>query len=145
MDNPITVQTIVNSPLETVWECWTGLDHINGWAFATNDWQAEAIKNDLQPGGRFKTIMSAKDGSAGFTFTGHYTTVKPNELLEYILDDGRHVKAAFTDTTEGVQIIQSFEPESLNPLEMQRAGWQAFLDNFRKYTEDVAKQNQTGV
>lgn len=131
----ITIQTLVNAPLSKVWDSWTKPEHITHWAFASEDWEAPAAENDVRIGGRFKTVMSAKDKSAGFDFTGTYTAVKEHELLEYNLDDSRHVKVEFIQTPEGVKIIESFEAESTNPEEMQRAGWQAFLDNFKKYTE----------
>ncbi len=131
----ITIQTLVNAPLSKVWDSWTKPEHIVNWAFASDDWEAPAAENDVRIGGHFKTVMSAKDKSAGFDFTGTYTAVKEHELLEYDLDDGRHVKVEFIQTPEGVKIIESFEAESTNPEELQRAGWQAFLDNFKKYTE----------
>lgn len=133
--NAITVQTTVNAPLAKVWERWTGPEHIVNWAFASDDWEAPSAENDVREGGRFKTVMAAKDKSAGFDFTGTYTVVREPELLEYDIDDGRHVKVEFNETPQGVQVVQSFDPESENPAEMQRAGWQAFLDNFKKYAE----------
>lgn len=139
MRNRIAVQTIVNAPIEQVWDCWNGLDHISGWAFASGDWQAKPIKNDMRVGGTFLTKMSAKDNSASFDFSGVYTAVTTNKLVEFDLDDKRHVKVEFNQTPEGVLVIETFDPESENPEEMQRSGWQAFLDNFKKYTESTAR------
>lgn len=133
---PITIQVVVNAPISSVWECWTVPENINGWAFASDDWEAHAEENDLRPGGKFKTVMGAKDKSAGFDFTGTYTAVKEPELIEYDLDDGRHVKIVFEELPEGVKITQTFDPESVNTLDKQRSGWQAFLDNFKKFTEN---------
>jgi len=133
----ITVQTIVNAPIEKVWEFWNKPEHITGWAFASDDWEAKAPKNDLRVGGKFKTTMAAKDKSASFDFTGAYTVVKQNELLKYDISDGRHVKVKFEDTPNGVKVTETFDPENENPLEVQRSGWQAILDNFKKYTENI--------
>jgi len=105
------------------------------WAFASDDWEAPAAENDLRVGGRFKTTMAAKNKSTSFDFTGVYTNVTENELIEYDLDDGRHVKVAFTELPNGVEITEAFEPENEFPKDMQRSGWQAILDNFKKYTE----------
>jgi len=135
MKNAITVQTVVNAPMAKVWECWNKPEHITGWAFASDDWEAPAAENDLRVGGKFKTVMSAKDKSSSFDFTGTYTAVRENKLIEYDLDDGRHVKVEFTETPEGVRVTETFEPENENPEEMQRSGWQAILDNFKKYVE----------
>ena len=132
---PITVQTTVNAPLEKVWQYWTQPEHITGWSFASDDWEALDPENDLRVGGQFKTTLSAKDKSFGFDFAGVYTAVNENELIEYDLGDGRHVRIEFTQLPDGVQVIETFDPESQNPIEMQRDGWQAFLDNFKKYTE----------
>ena len=134
---PITVETIVNAPMEKVWECWNEPKHIGGWAFASDDWEAEGLENDLKVGGKFKTRMGAKDKSASFDFTGTYSAVKENELIEYNMDDGRHVKIEFKTIPEGVQITETFDPENENSEEKQRSGWQAILDNFKLYTEKV--------
>lgn len=142
----ITVKTIVNSPLEKVWECWTKPEHITRWTFASDDWEAPSAENDVRVGGTFKTRMAAKDKSAAFDFGGTYTAVKEHELLEYDMGDSRHVRVEFKQLPEGsptreataehsVEVTEIFDPENENPTEMQRAGWQAILDNFKKYTE----------
>jgi uncharacterized protein YndB with AHSA1/START domain len=131
----ITVQSVVKAPIEKVWEFWTKPEHVVHWAFASDDWEAPAAENDLRVGGKFKTTMAAKDKSTSFDFTGVYTNVKEHELIEYDIDDGRHVKVEFTELPEGVKITETFEPENENPEEMQRSGWQAILDNFKKHAE----------
>lgn len=131
----ITVQSVVKAPIEKVWEFWTKPEHVVHWAFASDDWEAPAAENDLRAGGRFKTTMAARDRSTSFDFTGTYTSVKEHELIEYDIDDGRHVKVEFTELPEGVKITETFEPENENPEEMQRSGWQAILDNFKKHAE----------
>jgi uncharacterized protein YndB with AHSA1/START domain len=139
MKNAITVQTLVNAPIEKVWECWNKPEHITGWAFASDDWEAQAAENDLRVGGKFKTTMAAKNKSAGFDFTGVYTSVKEHRLIEYDIEDGRRVKVEFAELPEGIKITETFEPENTFPVEMQRSGWQAILENFKKYTEDKMK------
>lgn len=134
--NPITVQTIVNAPVEKVWEFWNEPQHIVNWAFASEDWEAPAAQNDLQVGGKFVTTMAAKDRSVSFDFSGTYTTVDNQEKIEYTIDDGRKVSIKFETTPVGVQITETFDPENENSLELQRNGWQAILDNFKKYTEN---------
>ena len=131
----ITVETIVESPIEKTWEFWTEPEHIVNWAFASDDWEAPHAENDVRVGGKFKTVMAAKDKNSGFDFTGVYTSVKMHEHLEYEMDDGRHVKVEFTKIPQGVRVVETFEPEKTNPEEMQKSGWQAFLNNFKKYTE----------
>jgi len=132
---PITVQVLVNAPIEKVWTSWNEPQHIVGWAFASDDWEARAPENDLRTGGSFKTTMAAKDNSASFDFTGTYTNVKVNERIEYVMDDGRTVRVEFRETPTGVEITETFDPESENAEEVQRSGWQAILNNFKKYVE----------
>jgi uncharacterized protein YndB with AHSA1/START domain len=154
----ITVESIVKAPIQKVWDYWNNPEHIVHWAFASDDWEAPAAENDLRVGGKFRTVMAAKDKSAGFDFTGTYTQVKEHELIEYDMDDPpshpptsettegqskalegqgkRHVKVEFDNTPEGVKITTVFDPENENPEEMQRSGWQAILDNFKKHTEN---------
>lgn len=133
----ITVETIVKAPMSKVWECWNKPEHIINWAFASDDWEARDAENDVKVGGRFKTTMAAKDKSKSFDFTGVYTAVKKHELIEYDMDDGRHVKVTFTQLPEGVKVTEAFDPENENSEEVQRSGWQSILDNFKKYVEGI--------
>ena len=110
-------------------------EHIVEWAFASVDWEAPYAENDVRVGGRFKTVMAAKDKSTSFDFTGTYTATKVHELIEYSIDDGRKVKVEFSELPSAVMITESFEAEAINSEEMQRSGWQAILDNFVKYAE----------
>lgn len=131
----ITVETVVQAPIEKVWEYWTSPEHITKWAFASETWEAPHAENDVTIGGKFKTVMAAKDKSESFDFTGVYTDIKINKLIEYTMDDGRHAKVTFEEISGGVRIIESFEPEKINSEDMQRSGWQAILDNFKKHVE----------
>lgn len=133
--NKITVETTVKAPISKVWERWSKPEHITKWAFASDDWEAPAAENDLRKGGKFKTTMAAKDKSQSFDFGGTYTAVQEHKLIEYDMDDRRHVRTEFTEVPEGVKIVQTFDPEGENTEEMQRSGWQAMLENFKKYAE----------
>lgn len=139
--NAITVETIVAAPMSRVWEYWNSPSHIVHWAFASDDWEAPSAENDLRAGGKFKTRMQAKDKSAGFDFNGTYTRVDSQSLIEYDMErapneeKSRHVKVEFKEFPECVKIVETFDPEDENPEEMQRSGWQAILDNFKKYVE----------
>lgn len=135
--SPITIQSTINAPMSLVWDCWTKPEHITQWAFASDDWEAPAATNDVRKGGRFSTTMAAKDKSASFDFTGAYTEVQEHSLIEYDIDDGRHVKNTFEQTPDGVKIVTVFDPENVHSPEMQQAGWQAILDNFSKYVEGL--------
>lgn len=132
---PLTVQTTINAPLARVWEAWTQPQDIIKWAFASEDWEAPTAQNDVRVGGTFKTVMAAKDKSASFDFAGTYTAVTQHELIEYDMTDGRHVKITFAETPDGTHITETFDPEDENPADMQRAGWQSILDNFKAYVE----------
>lgn len=131
----ITVEATVNAPVEKVWEYWSNPQHITQWCNASNDWHAPRAENDLRTGGKFSTRMEAKDGSFGFDFGGQYDEVKTNELITYTMDDGRKVKINFTALGDTTEVVESFEAEDENPVEMQRGGWQSILDNFKNYTE----------
>ncbi len=136
-ENSIKISTIIQSDLSTVWKSWVEPKHIESWAAASDDWHASDVSNELKLGGRFKTHMAAKDGSAGFDFSGTYTSVEEKKVIEYNLDDGRKVSVRFSPKRNGVEVVQMFEPEQENSREMQQQGWQAILDNFKKYTEKL--------
>lgn len=131
----ITVQNTINASIDKVWEFWTQPEHIKNWSFASAEWHTPYAENDLRAGGKFKSTMAAKDGSMSFDFGGEYTLVENHKAIEYVLDDGRKVEITFTETPDGVEIIQSFDPETQNSEEMQQGGWNAILDNFKSYVE----------
>lgn len=135
--NAITVETTVNAPVEKVWKSWNEPQHITKWCFASDDWHAPQSENDLREGGKMKTTMAAKDGSMSFDFVGTYTKVEPLKRIDYTIADGRKVSISFTSSGGATRVIETFEPEGANPEDMQRAGWQAILDNFKKYTETI--------
>ncbi|WP_141504652.1 SRPBCC family protein [Paenibacillus luteus] len=131
----ITIETVVHAPVESVWDYWTEPKHITQWSFASDDWHTPFAENDLRVGGTFVTRMEAKDGSFGFDFGGVYDEVNLNESISYTIGDGRKVKIAFHRQDNNTHIIEYFEAEDSNEIEMQKAGWQAILDNFKKYAE----------
>jgi uncharacterized protein YndB with AHSA1/START domain len=131
----ITVETVINAPINSVWKKWTNPDDIVKWNNASDDWHTTRAENDLKVGGKFLSRMEAKDGSMGFDFSGTYNTIKPNEIIEYTADDNRKVKVHFFDGDDKTTIIEVFEAENENPIEMQKLGWQSILNNFKKYTE----------
>jgi len=131
----ITVEATVKAPIAKVWESWTAPEHITQWCHASDDWHAPYADNDAQTGGKFKTTMAAKDGSFSFDFEGVYSNVVQYSLIEYGLGDGRRVKIEFVGDGDTTKVTETFDPETQNPVEMQRGGWQAILDNFKKYTE----------
>jgi uncharacterized protein YndB with AHSA1/START domain len=133
--DPITVKATIKAPAEKVWEYWSEPEHIVRWAFASEDWEAPSVENDLRVGGKFKTVMAAKDKSNSFDFVGTYTKVEKNKVIEYAMDDGRHVKISFESNPLGVLVIETFDPENENSLELQKAGWQAIPNNFKEYAE----------
>lgn len=133
----ITVETVVNVPIEKAWKYFNTPEHITQWAFASDDWHAPYSENDLRKNGKFKTTMAAKDGSFSFDFEGVYTDVVPHQSFEYAMSDGRKVKVVFTAEGDKTRVTETFDPETENDIEMQRAGWQAILENFRKHSESL--------
>jgi uncharacterized protein YndB with AHSA1/START domain len=131
----ITVKAHVKAPVEKVWKYWNEPEHITRWCAASDDWHAPKAQNDLREGGNFTTTMAAKDGSMSFEFGGVYTRVQTNKLIEYGMSDGRKVSIVFVAKGSETEVIETFDPETTHPIEMQRAGWQAILDNFKKHTE----------
>jgi uncharacterized protein YndB with AHSA1/START domain len=131
----VTIKTTVKAPIDKVWKYWTQPEHITKWNTASEDWHSPRAVNDVRIGGLFNIRMEARDGSQGFDFGGTYDNIKPNKYIGYKMDDGRGVTVNFDSDGKETIIIESFDPESQNPVEMQRTGWQSILDNFKKYTE----------
>jgi len=131
----ITVKSSINAPVKKVWEYWTKPEHITQWNNASDDWHTPWAKNDLRVGGRFTARMEARDGSMGFEFGGTYDAIQSNEFISYTIDDGRKVEVTFTSQGDMTTVTENFEAEETNSIEMQQGGWQAIMDNFKKYTE----------
>lgn len=132
----ITVEATVNAPAEKVWAYWSEPQHITKWCQASDDWHAPYADNDLKVGGTFKTTMAAKDGSFSFDFGGVYTKVQDKKVIAYKMSDGREVKILFDANDGSTKITETFDAENTHSIEQQRSGWQAILDNFKKYTEN---------
>ncbi len=137
MKEQITVETTIEAPIEKIWMCWTEPTHIMRWNNASSDWHTPHATNDLRTGGTFSSRMEAKDGSAGFDFTGTYTDVVNHEHIRYVMEDGRVVDIAFSKDGNGYKVTETFDAESENPIEMQRSGWQSILENFKTYVMSI--------
>lgn len=133
----ITVEASIGVPVEKAWELWNNPQHIINWNFAVDDWHCPTAEIDLRVGGKLKARMEAKDGSIGFDFEGIYDEVKPNTRIAYTLGDGRKVSVNFKSNGASTTITETFDAENANPVAMQRQGWQAILDNFKKYAEHL--------
>ncbi|MEO5911880.1 MAG: SRPBCC family protein [Pelobium sp.] len=131
----ITVQSNISASVQKIWEFWTKPEHIVNWNFASDDWHAPSATNDLKVGGKFSSRMEAKDGSFGFDFGGIYDEVNHLKKIIYTLEDERKVTILFEAEGDHTKVVETFEAENENPVEMQQTGWQAILDNFKKYVE----------
>lgn len=131
----ITVKTRVQSNLEKTWDCWTNPAHIVNWNFASDDWHCPKADNHLQEGGTFSYTMASKDGAMSFDFSGKFSSVDAPNSIHYLLDDGRTVEIEFSMDEDAILVTETFEAETQNSIELQQFGWQAILDNFKKYVE----------
>lgn len=131
----ITVQVTVNSPVEKAWKIWNAPEHIIKWCTASPDWHTPRAENDLRPGGRLFSRMEAKDGSAGFDFAATYTDIVNHKTIAYTMEDGRNVKITFSTDGKTTTLVETFDAENENPVEMQREGWQAILNSFKAHVE----------
>jgi len=130
----ITVETLVKAPIDKVWSAYTTPADIVQWNTASPDWHTTKASVDLREGGAFSSRMEAKDGSFGFDFSGVYSRIVPNELIEYTFGD-RIGLVEFSNGGDGVTVRVSFDAETQHSEEQQRQGWQSILDNFAKHTE----------
>lgn len=135
INQQITVATTVEAPIERVWEAYTTPDDITRWNFASEDWRCPSAEADLRVGGRYKARMEAKDGSFGFDFEAVYEEVEPHKAIRLGMSDGRKARTTFEPAGDGTKVTTIFDAEAQNSIEMQRDGWQAILNNFRRYVE----------
>ena len=137
MNDKIEQEITINAPVSSVWKVITSPEHITKWNYASDDWHSPYAENDLREGGKFLSTMAAKDGSFSFDFWGIHTKVLPQQEIETTLGDDRKMGVIFIQTNDGIKVVETFEPESQNSLELQQEGWQAILNNFKKYTENL--------
>jgi uncharacterized protein YndB with AHSA1/START domain len=133
----LNVETVIAAPIDAVWEGYTNPQQVMEWNAASPEWHCPVAENDLRPGGRFTYRMEARDGSEGFDFGGVYDEVVVHERIAYTMDDGRRAVVNFAHEGEGVRVTVQFEPEAENTHELQQAGWQSILDNFKQYLEQA--------
>lgn len=139
----ITVATKVHAPIADVWNAYTTPDDIKAWNHASDDWHTTAASVDLREGGAFSSRMEAKDGSAGFDFTGTYSKIDPHKRIEYAFGE-RTAQVEFSPAAGGVEVRVTFDAETVHSEEMQRQGWQAILDNFARHVERLAEHPGEG-
>ncbi|QXC33116.1 SRPBCC domain-containing protein [Aeromonas sp. FDAARGOS 1407] len=131
----ISVETRVEQEIEAVWWAWNDPDCVARWNAASDDWHTTSCRVDLVVGGRFCHHMAARDGSAGFDFTGTFTRIEAPNLLCYVMDDGREVEVRFTEEADMTHVHEIFDAETEHSAAVQQAGWQSILDNFKRYVE----------
>lgn len=133
----VTIAATIAAAPATVWRAWTEPAHITQWNFASPDWCCPRAEVDLRPGGRYVARMEAKDGSFGFDLEAVFDLVEHERRIAFTMPDGRNAETTFEAIGGGTRVSTVFDAETLNPVEMQRAGWQAILDNFKRYAETL--------
>lgn len=135
----ITIEATINGHIDKVWKIWTSPEHIVKWNAASNDWHTTKAENDLRVGGKFSFRMEAKDGSVGFDFWGTYDTIETNKQIAYTMGDARTAHVQFTSVGDATKVVEIFDSETENSVELQRNGWQAILNNFKNHVEAFGK------
>lgn len=131
----IEVNVSIKGSIEQVWDAWTNPEHIVKWNFASPDWCCPKASVDLVVGGKFSYTMASKDGEHQFDFGGTYMAIKQFSKLDVMLEDERKLVVKFEENEGNVIVTEQFEPENMNEIELQRAGWQAILNEFKSYVE----------
>lgn len=129
----ISIETFVTASPVKAWEAYTSPSAIMRWNHASPDWHCPSATVDLRVGGKHVARMAARDGSVEFDFEGTYEEVDAPHVITLRLDDGRKSRTTFVGESDGTRVTTTFDPEATNPVEMQRAGWQAILDNYAAY------------
>jgi uncharacterized protein YndB with AHSA1/START domain len=131
----IEVQTTVSTDIKKTWDFYTNPQHIVNWNFASDDWQCPQAENDLRVGGKYRATMEAKDGSSAFDFEAVYTEISSGEKFSFTMTDGRQVDVVFNSVRDKTTVTVTFDPEQENNIKLQKEGWQAILDSFKRYAD----------
>ncbi|MFN8164696.1 MAG: SRPBCC family protein [Bacteroidia bacterium] len=135
----ITVEATTTASLQTAWDNYTKPEHITKWNFASDDWHCPSSEIDLRVGGKMRSRMEAKDGSFGFDFEAEYTEIIPLKKIVYKIADGREAATTFSEENGKTKVTTIFEAESVNSVDLQKGGWQAILNNYVKYCNEIRK------
>ncbi|MDR0228463.1 MAG: SRPBCC domain-containing protein [Flavobacteriaceae bacterium] len=135
MTQKINVSATVHASTDSVWDCYTNPEHITQWNFADPSWHCPSATNDMQIGGKYTARMEAKDGSFGFDLEAIYSELDLKKHFTYIMPNGREVKVVFTNDNGATEVNITFDGDGENAIDMQKAGWQAILNNFKTYVE----------
>lgn len=139
--NSIKLEIVIDAPVDIVWDVFNNPEHVVNWNYAADSWHCPNARADFKVGGEFAYEMAARDGSVSFDFGGVFDEITEHEKVIYTLGDGRRVEINFEELDRGTKLIETFETEDTNTQEQQRAGWQAILDNFKKYAEGLIISN----
>ncbi len=132
----ITIHATISAGIQKVWNYYTQPEHITKWNFASPDWHCPSASNDMRNGGKYTARMEAKDGSFGFEFEATYSEITENQKFVYVMPDGREVSVSMNEDNHLTNITVCFDTETENPVDLQREGWQAILNNFKNYAEN---------
>jgi uncharacterized protein YndB with AHSA1/START domain len=130
----ITISAIVAADKQKAWDFYTMPVHITKWNFADPSWHCPSASNDVRIGGKYVARMEAKDGSFGFDFEAIYSAISAGDFFTYEFG-GRVAHVSFRENNGNTEVTVTFDPENENSIELQRNGWQAILNNYKKYTE----------
>ena len=135
--NEISTEVVVKAPVETIWKLWTTPVDVARWNNMSEDWHSPKVDIDLKKDGNFFFRMELKDGSFGFDHAGKYDEVIRHELIEYTGMDGRKSIIKFIPVgNAATKIIETFEPDSHTPFDLQKEFCQAILNSFKMYAEN---------
>lgn len=134
-EQQITISTNVFAPVAKAWTAYTTPAGIMNWNFASDDWHCPSAEVDLRVGGKHTARMAAKDGSFSFDFEAEYSEIVPNKIVSLVMTDGRRARTTFEQQGAAIVVTTVFDAEAQNSIDMQRRGWQAILDNFKRYVE----------
>lgn len=131
----VKIEVLIATSLAKAWSFWTDPKHITQWNFAIPEWHCPKANNDLRVGGQYSARMEARDGSFGFDLEAVYNEVIDQKKIVYTMSDGRQAATDFEQVGDKIKVTTIFDAENQNPVEMQKNGWQAILNNFKAYAE----------
>jgi hypothetical protein len=73
-------------------------------------------------------------GCFGFDFETVYAEVQPLQAFSYEFG-GRMARVEFHEHEQATEVVVTFDPETENPIDLQKEGWQSILNSFKAYSE----------
>ncbi|HXN32601.1 MAG TPA: SRPBCC domain-containing protein [Polyangiaceae bacterium] len=136
----LVITRVFNAPRHLVFEAWTKAEHVSRW-FAPRPLTMSSCKVDFRPGGVFRFVMHAPDGTA-YPFEGAFREIVAPARIVFTgtIHEGNATATTLTfaehdgKTTLTMHQTYTFESDATRGA---KQGWTMTLDQLGEHLEEA--------